>query len=383
VFGQDGVVNEPVWPDETPLPTPQRDSPRLEGDQIVLRAWTDDDADAVLRLADDPVTRRWSPSLRPVQTRADALGWVADRRRRGTNWAVVDPATDELLGRVGLHDFREDDLVAEIGYGVMAAHRGQGVATRAVAAVTAYGFESLGLHRITLQHAMDNTASCAVARVSGYAAEGVMRRALAKGDGTLEDVHLHGRVPADPPGPLPRDAEPIEPVELVAGEYRLVIAVPELDAAAVVAAVDDDDIRRFNPGPATVEDAYAWCRGRADWSVGTHVSWLVKDAGGALVGAISVFQINHQNLGGQAGYWVTRQARGRGVASSALEAAARFCFEDLGLVRVELYHAVENVPSCRTAERAGFRLEGTHRQSYRYGDGVLCDEHSHARLATD
>ena len=32
---------------------------------------------------------------------------------------------------------------------------------------------------------------------------------------------------------------------------------------------------------------------------------------------------------------------------------------------------------------AGFRLKGTLRESYRYGDGQVHDEHLHARLADD
>jgi len=355
----------------------------LGGDGIVLRPWREDDVPAVLTLADDETTRRWSPSLRLVTSRADALAWIQDRVRRGNDWAVTDPATGELLGRVGLHHFDEDDRVAEIGYGVLPAHRRHGVARRAVDTAAAHGFGALGLERIALEHATANVGSCAVARACGFAAEGVKRAALSRGDGGFDDVHLHARLAGDQPGPVESGAAPIEPVEIVAGGYQLCIPNPELDAAAVVAAVDDDDIRLFNAGPATVEEAYAWCRGRADWSVGTHASWLVKDTSGQLLGAVSVFHIDHRNLCGQAGYWVARDARRRGVAASALTAATRFGFQGLGLVRVELFHAVENLPSCRTALRAGFAQEGTHRQSFRYGDDRLRDEHSHARLATD
>ena len=357
--------------------------PELGGDGVVLRPWRDDDAAAVLTLADDDATRRWSPSLRQVSTRAQALAWIHGRMLRGHDWAVTDPATGGLLGRVGLHHFDEDRQMAEIGYGVLPAHRRRGVARRAVDTVAAHGFGALALTRIALEHATGNAASCAVARACGFAAEGVKRGALPRGDGGFDDVHLHARLAGDPPGPAEPGPAPIEPVEIVAGAYQLCIPNPELDAAAVAAAVDDDDIRLFNAGPATVQEAYAWCRGRADWTVGTHASWLVKDTSGGLLGAVSIFQIDHRNLAGQAGYWVARQARGRGVAASALAAATRFGFQGLGLVRVELFHAVENEPSCRTARSAGYTLEGTHRQSYRYGDGQLRDEHVHARLATD
>ena len=71
------------------------------------------------------------------------------------------------------------------------------------------------------------------------------------------------------------------------------------------------------------------------------------------------------------------------MAAAAVRTAARFAFEVLGLQRVELFHAVDNPASCRVATKAGFALEGTHRSSFRYGDGRLHDEHSHARLAAD
>ena len=358
-------------------------APTVQGDGLVLRGWLDSDVGAVLRLADDDQARRWSPSLRAVHSRGDAARWLRARARSQTQWAVVDPASDVVLGRVGLHALDAGAQVAGIGYGVLPGHRGHGVARRAAAAAAAHGFQTLGLARISLEHGTGNAASCAVALACGFATEGVRRGSLPLGDGHFDDVHLHGRLSSDPPGPLPPGPAPIEPVEIAAGRLQLCVPNPDLDAAAVVAAADDDAIRLFNAGPTTTEEAYAWCRGRADWSAGTHVSWLVKDTRGALLGAVSVFQIDRRSGSGEAGYWVARHARGQGVGSCALSAAARFAFDAVGLTRVELFHALDNVASCRTAMRAGFAVEGVHRQSFRYGDGRLHDEHSHARLAQD
>ncbi len=184
-----------VLPDVLPDVVPP---PVLTGDAVLLRPWALTDAGAVLRLADDDVSRRWSPSLRRVSTVDEARAWIENRQQRGSNWGVVDPATDELLGRVGLHHFDEDGTIAEIGYGVMPSHRRTGVATRAVAAAVAYGFGDLGLVRISLEHAVGNEGSCAVARVSGFAPEGVLRSALHRGDGLYDDVHLHARLASDP-----------------------------------------------------------------------------------------------------------------------------------------------------------------------------------------
>jgi RimJ/RimL family protein N-acetyltransferase len=60
----------------------------------------------------------------------------------------------------------------------------------------------------------------------------------------------------------------------------------------------------------------------------------------------------------QVGYWVKKEARGRGVATSALRLLARWAIEELGAERVQLLAEPENVASQRVAEKAGFRREG-------------------------
>ncbi len=50
---------------------------------------------------------------------------------------------------------------------------------------------------------------------------------------------------------------------------------------------------------------------------------------------------------------------------------------------MQLLHDVANTASARVAERSGFVLEGRLRKSYRYGDGVRCDELLWSRLPLD
>ena len=358
-------------------------APLLPADGLLLRPWTADDVPAVLALIDD-VALRWSPSLRPVKTPEHAQKWLETRIASDTHWAVTNPVDGRVVGRVGLHDVSPDDARAEIGYGVTPGERGKGVARRAAAAVVAYGFaarpEGLGLVRIELQHAVGNRASCRVASVSGFAFEGLNRQSISAPDGLFDDGHLHARLASDAPGPIESG---IEPTELVAGAYQLCIPNPSIDVEPLLAVASDPDIARWNALPVGLEAVRAWCAGRADWSEGKHASWLIKDTVGTLLGQISVFQIDRANGSCQVGYWVAPEARRRGVASAALDAARRFAFDGLELSRMELFHAVENTASCGVALRAGFQLEGTHRSSYRYGDGLLHDEHSHARLASD
>lgn len=354
----------------------------VHGDGLVLTPWTDADIPAVLALAADPVTLRWARSLRRVTTEDDARAWLAGRvTPQRVDWAVRDAGTGRFLGRVGLHSLEPSPGSGEIGYGTTPSARRHGVATRAVAAATRHGFEVMGLRRIALRHAVGNTASCHVAMACGFALEGVERAALDDGEGGFVDAHLHARLSDDPPGPIATPA-PRHPVELTVGPYRLRPWQPS-DAPAVLAAAGDPEIARWNPFASTTTDlagALAWCVNRADWD-GSHASWAVCGTDGEPLGSVSLYQLDARNAGGEVGYWVAPQARGRGAASAAVRAAAGYAFEVLGLQRVELFHAQDNPASCRVATKAGFALEGTHRSSFRYGDGRLHDEHSHARLA--
>jgi RimJ/RimL family protein N-acetyltransferase len=102
-----------------------------------------------------------------------------------------------------------------------------------------------------------------------------------------------------------------------------------------------------------------------------------------LLGTVSVFHVDRDQRDAELGYRVVPAERGRGVATAALDAAARWAFDEHDLRRLELFHAAVNVASCTVAERAGFRQEGHLRESYRYGDGTWYDEHLHARLRSD
>ncbi len=176
-----------------------------------------------------------------------------------------------------------------------------------------------------------------------------------------------------------------EPVAESGGEMVL-RPVEIADAGVVLEAVDDAEIALWAPAPLVSEvgmaGAMKWSALRADWSGGTHASWVIV-LDGAVAGSLSIHQLDFEHSSGQVGYWVLPAFRRRRAASRALELGSSFAFERLCLERVELFHAVENEASCNVAERAGYLFEGTHRRSYRYGDGELHDEHCHARLASD
>ena len=89
-----------------------------------------------------------------------------------------------------------------------------------------------------------------------------------------------------------------------------------------------------------------------------------------MLGGIQLQLIDPENANAEIGYGLLPHARGHGYAAEALRQVTEWSFATLALERIGLMHAVENEASCRVAEQAGYRLEGTLRKSHRFGDGT-------------
>ncbi|MGP4085935.1 GNAT family N-acetyltransferase [Streptomyces sp. KR55] len=190
-------LTRPVLPSGTLARTPQPTLPT--GDGLLLRPWSADDAPAVHQAFQDPVLHAWH--LRSAGSEAEVRGWIDEWRQawseeRNAQWAVADAAGGRLMGRVALRDIVLGDGTAEVAYWTVAAARGQGVAARATTTLARWALDEIGFHRLELTHAVANTASCRVAKKTGFALEGTKRSAVLHTDG-WHDMHLHARVRGD------------------------------------------------------------------------------------------------------------------------------------------------------------------------------------------
>jgi RimJ/RimL family protein N-acetyltransferase len=168
----------------------------------------------------------------------------------------------------------------------------------------------------------------------------------------------------------------------IASPWQLRAFTPD-DTAPLTEAFTDPEIARWSAGQLVDGDVVGWWTRRNDSSDPTHWSRAVAAADGTLVGSLSLLHLNDDQQAGEIGYMVLPQARRQGVARWAVATACAQAFGQLGVRRLSLFHAVSNLGSCAVATTSGFLLEGTLRESYRYGDGVWHDEHLHARLASD
>jgi RimJ/RimL family protein N-acetyltransferase len=134
------------------------------------------------------------------------------------------------------------------------------------------------------------------------------------------------------------------------------------DADALTAACQDPEIPRWTtvPSPYTRADAVRFLvASEAEAANGRAANLLAVDArDGRLLGSFSVLELDRAPGYGEIGYWVAAEARGRGVATRAVKLLADWARHELGLTRIEILPHIDNAPSRRVAEKAGFRDTG-------------------------
>jgi RimJ/RimL family protein N-acetyltransferase len=133
------------------------------------------------------------------------------------------------------------------------------------------------------------------------------------------------------------------------------------DVGDVTAACQDREISRWTdaiPWPYNQEDARGWISTHDGLWERAEVAPLaiVGARDDDLLGAVSLIFAEGQTA--QAGYWVARWGRNRGVATSALLVITHWGFDTLELESINLATMLGNVASERVAEKAGFSFVG-------------------------
>ncbi|MGW8374684.1 GNAT family N-acetyltransferase [Streptomyces sp. ODS28] len=150
----------------TTLPFPERIE--LTGEGLVLRDWTEADLAAMPDLFDHPDIAYWTPMASPFDAAAARARLDRDRQLRAEGTTILLAITVDGRAPLGEVMLRRAPEGMEVGYAVGPAHRGQGLAARAVRVAAAYAFEQLGAERVVLELEAENGASVAVASKAGF-----------------------------------------------------------------------------------------------------------------------------------------------------------------------------------------------------------------------
>ncbi len=125
--------------------------------------------------------------LRTVGSRPTRFGPGATGR---FEWLMQIGDGTETLGWVSLRISESSRATAEIGYSVVRAHRGQGFATEAVAALVDEGFRRTRVKQIRAYCLPENLPSRAVLRRNGFEDEGMLPRGATVGGKPVDVVLL-------------------------------------------------------------------------------------------------------------------------------------------------------------------------------------------------
>ena len=148
----------------------------------------------------------------------------------------------------------------------------------------------------------------------------------------------------------------------------------------------DPDVIRNTRVPSRPVDGFAttWL-GRLRRGLAGRYACRLRDPGSATAAFRGFAGIVDLDLGarqGEIGYVVVQEARGRGVAGQALRLVTDWALGELGLERVELRIDVDNEPSIKVAERAGYRREGVLR-SLHFKEDIRADVVLYSLLARE
>lgn len=152
----------------------------------------------------------------------------------------------------------------------------------------------------------------------------------------------------------------------------------ERDGSALVEAAREstETVGRWLPwchADYGMDDAVSWvAHCQAGWRSGEiHAFAIVEAASGQLLGGIGLNQRNWLHRGANLGYWIRQSRQGQRWACAAARLVARFGFEQLGLIRIEIITLPGNHASQRTAEQVGARFEALARQRLWVGGQAL------------
>jgi RimJ/RimL family protein N-acetyltransferase len=168
--------------------------PPLADEAVLLRPWVADDVPEQIMAFADPSVQRYSWPATRAYTEADAREFFAhqdEARRRGEELhfalaAPVDPAV--VVGGGSLYGVDLEQGRAAVGYWLVPACRGRGVATHATRLMAEYAFTVLGVARLELTCGPDNEASQRVALRCGFTREGTLRSHMAFKGGRRDTV---------------------------------------------------------------------------------------------------------------------------------------------------------------------------------------------------
>ncbi|WCN82459.1 GNAT family N-acetyltransferase [Micromonospora sp. LH3U1] len=362
----------------------------IEAYGVRLRPFRASDTTDVVDGCADPLSQRFVSSLPTPYTETDARWWIdagapAAWTGGGAAYAIADPATDRMLGAVGLSNPVPARGQAEVGYWVRPAARGRGVAVAATRALSEHAFAT-GTVRLELLTDPENGPSQRVALAAGFRYEGLRRSADQRRDGGRHDMLAWVRLAGDPPGPTAR-LLPDLPGGVLTDQVVALRRLAADDAELMYRLHSRPDVvaNQAPPVPPTREAIERRCRlAESGWLTGEIARLLITDvASGTPAGSCGLSFTDVAAGEASVGYALLPGWRGRGYATRAVRLLAGWAFGPAGMARLTAGTVPDNTASHRVLERVGFQREALQRGRLPGLAGARLDDLTFALLPSD
>lgn len=174
---------------------------QLDGNGLRLRAFEPGDLALIEEASSDPLipTITTVPSAFSPTRGARFIERQVQRRLSGEGWslAILDAATQQSVGQVGLWISNLSNGRAELGYWVAPSGRGRGAAGRALQLLSDWALDHLDVARLSLFIEPWNTASIKTAEAAGFHQEALLTSWERVG-GISKDMFVFARLPTGP-----------------------------------------------------------------------------------------------------------------------------------------------------------------------------------------
>src|SRR5687768_9826098 len=158
------------------------------------------------------------------------------------------------------------------------------------------------------------------------------------------------------------------------------------DAADLLAFRGDPEVQRYNLAPMKdTREALALVRTMQGWYVSRYaIQWgiTLRDED-RILGLCGIHDWSRERRRAAVGYDLARSHWGQGIASEAMRAVVRFCFEELALEHLQATTVGENARSIRLLERLGFRFERVREENPWERDGRFQGRSIYSLLRAD
>lgn len=171
--------------------------PEIETARLLLTELKSDDIPDIVRYASNERISDYTVNLPHPYAERDAVYWINlahQGLKAGTHYifAIRLKGDRRFVGGIGLTVERRFNR-AEIGYWMAEPFWGKGLTTEATEAIIEFGFEKLGLKKLTSSHLAKNPASGRVLQKSGLTKEGELKAHVLK-KSEYHDLIVYGIV---------------------------------------------------------------------------------------------------------------------------------------------------------------------------------------------